>query len=60
MYGFNWFDKRGVEGLGFVRTLRTILTNHLPLLLPALQENLSSRMKEVLVNHQVKGKFGRC
>ncbi|OCL06345.1 cytochrome P450 [Glonium stellatum] len=30
MNGFNWHDQRGVEGIGFVRTLRTLLTNHLP------------------------------
>jgi len=37
MNGFNWFDKRGVEGVGFVRTLRTLLTNDLPKLLPDLR-----------------------
>jgi hypothetical protein len=37
MNGFNWFDKRGAEGVGFVRTLRTLLTNNLPRLLPDLR-----------------------
>ncbi|CAG8984288.1 hypothetical protein HYALB_00010713 [Hymenoscyphus albidus] len=36
MNGFNWFDRRGVEGVGFVKTLRTLLTNNLPQLLPRL------------------------
>lgn len=36
MNGFNWFDQRGVEGVGFVRTLRTLLTNNIPKLLPDL------------------------
>lgn len=36
MNGFNWFDKRGVEGVGFVRVLRTLLTRNLPQLLPDL------------------------
>lgn len=36
MNGFNWFDKRGVEGVGFVRTLRTLLTNNLSQILPDL------------------------
>ncbi|KAF7527303.1 hypothetical protein G7054_g10532 [Neopestalotiopsis clavispora] len=36
MNGFNWFDRRGVEGVGFVRTLRTLLTNNIPQLLPDL------------------------
>ncbi|KAF2488553.1 cytochrome P450, partial [Lophium mytilinum] len=34
MNGFNWHDQRGIEGIGFVRTLRTLLTQHLPQLTP--------------------------
>ncbi|KAK8127859.1 cytochrome P450 [Apiospora sp. TS-2023a] len=34
MNGFNWHDQRGIEGIGFVRTLRTLLTYHLPQLTP--------------------------
>ncbi|KAI1849851.1 hypothetical protein JX265_013554 [Neoarthrinium moseri] len=30
MYGFEWQDQRGVEGTGFVRALRSLLTAHLP------------------------------
>lgn len=30
MAGFNWHEQRGVDGIGFVRALRTLLTNHLP------------------------------
>ena len=37
MNGFNWLDRRGAEGLGFVRTLRTLLTNNLPQILPDLR-----------------------
>ena len=36
MHGFNWFDQRGTEGIGFVRALRTLLTNHTPDILPDL------------------------
>lgn len=36
IHGFNWFDRRGVEGAGFERVLRTLLTNNLPGLLPDL------------------------
>ncbi|KAI3319097.1 cytochrome P450 [Xylariaceae sp. AK1471] len=36
MYGFDWFDRRGTEGVGFVRTLRTLLTNNLPSIMPDL------------------------
>ncbi|OTA90309.1 hypothetical protein M434DRAFT_390630, partial [Hypoxylon sp. CO27-5] len=34
MHGFNWFDRRGTEGVGFIRALRTLLTNNLPCILP--------------------------
>lgn len=34
MNGFNWHDQRGIEGIGFVRTLRTLLTCHLPQMTP--------------------------
>ena len=30
MAGFNWHNQRGIDGIGFVRALRTLLTNHLP------------------------------
>ncbi|KAL8969101.1 MAG: hypothetical protein Q9197_004518 [Variospora fuerteventurae] len=37
MYGFEWKDQRGIEGTGFVRALRSLLTAHLPSLLPSLR-----------------------
>lgn len=48
MNGFNWFDKRGVEGVGFVRALRTLLTNNLPQLLPDLGALTRSRWTQLL------------
>ncbi|VUC22501.1 unnamed protein product [Clonostachys rosea] len=36
MHGFSWFDQRGTEGIGFERALRTLLTNHLPFIIPEL------------------------
>ncbi|RYP36696.1 hypothetical protein DL767_003258 [Monosporascus sp. MG133] len=36
MHGFSWYDLRGTEGLGFERALRTLLTSHLPEILPDL------------------------
>lgn len=36
MHRFNWFNVRGTEGVGFVRALRTLLTNNLPNILPDL------------------------
>ena len=47
MNGFNWFDRRGVEGVGFVRTLRTLLTNNLPQLLPDLSILARTRFDEL-------------
>ncbi|KAI4865980.1 cytochrome P450 [Hypoxylon rubiginosum] len=37
MNGFNWHDQRGIEGIGFVKTLRTLLTRHLPQLTPGVR-----------------------
>ncbi|OTA70053.1 cytochrome P450 [Hypoxylon sp. EC38] len=48
MNGFNWFDRRGVEGVGFVRTLRTLLTSNLPQLIPDLGVLTRTRWTELL------------
>lgn len=37
MYGFEWQDQRGVEGTGFVRALRSLLTSNLPHFQPTLE-----------------------
>ncbi|KAF4615633.1 hypothetical protein G7Y89_g15274 [Cudoniella acicularis] len=34
MHKFNWFDQRGVDGTPLVKTLRNLLTNNLPSILP--------------------------
>ncbi|TRX87807.1 hypothetical protein FHL15_011300 [Xylaria flabelliformis] len=44
MYGFNWFDRRGTEGVGFIRALRTLLTNNLPQILPGLTTIIKVRL----------------
>lgn len=50
MHGFEWKDQRGLEGTGFVRALRSLLTAHLPVLLPNLKrivkEELRAEMKQ--------------
>ena len=48
MSSFNWLDKRGVEGTPLIRTLRTLLTNHLPEVLPDIRR----KMTGVLKSHQ--------
>lgn len=37
MHGFEWRDQRGVEGTGFVRALRSLLTSHLQDFQPDLE-----------------------
>ncbi|KAG8158165.1 hypothetical protein KVR01_011926 [Diaporthe batatas] len=37
MHDFNWVDGRGYDGVGFIRALRTLLTNNLPEILPDLK-----------------------
>ncbi|KAI7774341.1 ent-kaurene oxidase [Diaporthe eres] len=46
MHGFNWFDQRGLEGTPLIRTLRTLLTNHLPVVLPELRYLMSAILDE--------------
>lgn len=58
MHGFNWFDRRGVEGVGFVRALRTLLTNNLPRLLPDLGLMIKTRFAELRLKDKVIN--GKC
>jgi len=48
MYGFEWQDQRGVEGTGFVRALRSLLTSHLPQFQPDLERILHESMEKEL------------
>lgn len=52
MHGFNWFDRRGTEGVGFVRALRTLLTNNLPQILPDLSAIIRSRFVDLHSEHR--------
>ncbi|KAH7310888.1 cytochrome P450 [Stachybotrys elegans] len=52
MQKFNWFDRRGTEGVGFIRALRTLLTNNLPQILPDLSAIIRSRMMELRESHK--------
>ncbi|KAI0581515.1 hypothetical protein TUN199_06639 [Pyrenophora tritici-repentis] len=57
MHGFNWFDRRGTEGVGFIRALRTLLTNNLPKILPDLTCIIRTRFQELHAGHPfVNGK----
>lgn len=44
MRGFEWKDQRGVEGIGFVRALRSLMTAQLPTLLPSLRCTLENEI----------------
>ncbi|KAI3317916.1 cytochrome P450 [Xylariaceae sp. AK1471] len=54
MHGFNWFDRRGTEGIGFVRALRTLLTNNVPQLLPELSIVTRQQLEALGSNHAGK------
>ncbi|KAI9845652.1 MAG: hypothetical protein M1837_004626 [Sclerophora amabilis] len=47
-HGFEWPDRRGVESVGFSRTLKTLLTTHLPFLLPTLRETMAQALAQQL------------
>ncbi|KAI1119833.1 cytochrome P450 [Nemania abortiva] len=55
MHGFNWFDRRGTEGVGFVRALRTLLTNNLPQILPELGTIIKATFTRSHAEHKVIG-----
>jgi hypothetical protein len=48
MSNFNWFDQRGLEGTPLIKTLRTLLTNNIPELLPRIRIAVSSRIEAAL------------
>ncbi len=56
MRGFEWKDQRGLEGTGFVRALRCLMTSQLPNLLPSLRCTLENEMTaELRQSRIVKG-----
>lgn len=53
MTGFSWFDRRGTEGVGFVRALRTLLTNNIPEVLPELRIAVSTALDDMHDLHPI-------
>ncbi|KAM7184927.1 Ent-kaurene oxidase [Rhypophila sp. PSN 637] len=53
MHAFNWFDRRGTEGVGFVKALRTMLTSNLPAILPDLSTIIRARFEAIHDSHPV-------
>ena len=50
MNGFEWRNQRGVEGTGFVRALRSLLTSHLPAVLPNLGAAITDQVERELTS----------
>lgn len=55
MHGFEWQDQRGVEGTGFVRALRSLLTSHLPRFKPDIEKILREHLCNELGKQDVDG-----
>lgn len=53
MHGFNWFDRRGTEGMPLVKTLRTLLTNNVPEILPEIRMAVSELFDLMHDSHPV-------
>ncbi|KAF2864676.1 cytochrome P450 [Massariosphaeria phaeospora] len=55
MFGFEWRDQRGVEGTGFVRALRSLLTAHLPVLIPELRREIAQSVDSEVLRAENEG-----
>ena len=53
MHGFEWKDQRGIEGTGFVRALRCLLTSHLPNVVPRLDIAIADQIELELAKSKV-------
>ena len=60
MYGFEWQEKRGVEGTGFVRALRSLLTAQLPSFFPVLRSIVEQSICEEIERSPVHDGNGSC
>lgn len=52
MTNFNWLDKRGADGAPLLKTLRTDLNRHLPVVLPEIRRSMSSLLEGLYDSHQ--------
>ncbi|KAF2121685.1 cytochrome P450 [Lophiotrema nucula] len=59
MHGFEWKDQRGIEGTGFVRAIRELLTSRLPQLVPKLSLTISKTLNAEKSNAKVSGGWHR-
>lgn len=59
MHGMEWKDQRGVEGTGFVRAIRDLLTSRLPDLIPKLSHTVSNTLRIEQEHAKAEGKWTR-
>lgn len=57
MHGFEWKDQRGVEGIGFVRALRTLMTQNLNHFTPKISSMIEHQLDIEIGNTSVKRNF---
>lgn len=58
MVGFEWHDKKGFDGAPLLRTIRYLLTAHLPHILPDIRSSISNMFDQRYEIHPVvKGEF---
>jgi hypothetical protein len=55
MHGFEWKDQRGVEGIGFVRALRTLMTQNLGRFVPKISSAIESHLESEITSKQESG-----
>ncbi|KAI0118646.1 cytochrome P450 [Nemania sp. FL0031] len=55
MSGFEWQQQRGIEGTGFVRALRSLLTSHLPYFRADLENAIRQTLREELSKPEKDG-----
>ncbi|KAI1130043.1 cytochrome P450 [Nemania abortiva] len=57
MVGFNWHDRKGFDGAPLLRTIRYLLTAHLPHILPEIRASVANMFERRYESHPiVKGR----
>jgi hypothetical protein len=56
MHGFEWKDQRGIEGTGFVRALRILMTQNLDYFIPKISSTIEEQLENEIGKNSVKGK----
>lgn len=59
MHGFEWKSQRGLEGTGFVRAIRELLTAQLPHVMTRLSQVISDQINTEVQKGKVKNGWHR-